>query len=275
MAGIQKLRDLEHNVIVHPQTNGRLKDTQSAGTIDEKVTALQDLMRNPDVDVVMTVSGGNFALHLLPHIDFQTFTKPLIGFSDATSLLNASYAATNRVNYHGPMATTFSPKHFNSTENYDQMLAVLDGTATTLPMTGAQTTTPGIANGRLIGGNLEAFRALVGTPYMPNLDGAIVFLEDIGLELNHFDRTIVSLKLAGVFDRAAGVIFGQFTNMLDTGRPFGFTLDEIVSMHLQDLNKPVVINAPFGHIGVLTTFPIGAMATLDARQGQPTLTLEK
>lgn len=276
--GIKKLQDWGHRLIIHPQTYGRLGQTQLAGTTDEKLSALYDLFRNLDVDIIMPTGGGNGAIHLLDKMDFSicaAHPKPMIGFSDATILINTIASRTGQTTYHGPMVTTFGWDGFDAPENYDDMMGVITKNRTSIPLAGANGSFRHAVTGRIYGGNLECFRALVGTPYLPDIDGALLLLEDIGLELNHLDRTLCSLKLAGVFDRAAGLIFGGFTDMLDTGRPFGFTADDIIAAHTSHLNKPVITHAPFGHVFHNTTIPIGAMATLDLDQGVPHLFLDK
>lgn len=273
--GVQKLRDLGHELVIHPQTYGRLGETQSAGTVTEKIAALYDLVENPSVDVILTACGGNFALHLLEHLDYARLAKtpkPIMGFSDTTALLNAIHHQTGIVMYHGPIVNSFGPDAFNDVA-YTQMIGVLKGTLSDIHLADAQIQTPGQATGKMLGGNLEVFRALVGTPDLPDLQGAILFFEDTGLELNHLDRTLCSLKRAGLFDNASGLIFGQFTDLKDTGRPFGFTLNQIIAAHTGHLDIPVITNAPFGHNGMPLTFPLGARVTLDTRQGTPMLTL--
>lgn len=272
--GIEKLRELGHELIIHPQTYARISETQIGGTVEEKIAALYDLSNDNRVDMILTACGGQTAARLLDTIDFNKIKKPIIGYSDTTSLLVPAYHATGHIQYHGPGVTWFRSPKFN-TDNYQEFLSVLVETTSSLSLKGAQTQKQGTGTGKLIGGNLVIFQHLLHTPWCPNLDGTILFFEDVGCELTSFDRTLNYFRLLGLFDRAAGVIFGQFTNMLDTGRPFGFTVDEIIATHTASAKCPIVTNAPFGHSGLLTTFPIGAVATLDARQGQVTLTLEK
>ncbi len=272
--GIQKLGDLEHEMVIHPQTYGRLGQTQLGGTVEERVSALYDLCDDPKVDIVMPSTGGQGSTHLLDKIDFKKIKKPICGYSDTTALINAAYAQTGIVQYHGPHVTTFRSHRYHE-DMYNIMHSILNGMAENIFLTGSTISKPGVDTGRLIGGNLIVFQHLLHTAWCPDLDGAILFFEDVGDELSSIDRTLNYFRLLGLFDRAAGLIFGQFTDMKDTGRPFGFTVDEIIANHTRNARCPIVTNAPFGHGGLLTTFPVGAVATLDARQGTPTLTLAK
>ncbi len=272
--GLARLRALGHDLVVHPQSYGRLRDTQLAGTAQEKIAALYDLMADPKVDMILTACGGQTAAHILAELDYARLTKPIIGFSDTTSLLNAAYAKTGIIQYHGPGVTWFKPDRLPD-DLYQQFLDLITGANTTIPLPDAVIQKPGVAAGPLIGGNLSVFQSLLATPYLPDLTGAILFFEDVGAELSTLDRILNQFRLAGILDRAAGLIFGQFTDTLDTGRPFGFPVPEIIAQYTQNLKIPVVTNGPFGHTPRLISFPVGATVTLDAHQGTPYLEIEK
>lgn len=275
--GLKQLQDLGHKLIVHPQARGRLGETQSAGTVQDKLEAFYALLTNPDVDAIMFACGGNFAGHLLDKIDYDVVrlhSKPIIGYSDATALLNAIHAETGNVTYHGPMVNEHRPEKFSATL-HAQLTGLIDGSVTSFDLPGSIIAQSGTGAGKLVGGNLSVFHRILHTQYCPETDGAILFFEDVGEELSRLDATLNHLRLLGLFKRAKGLIFGQFTDLQDTGRPFGFTLDQIIATHTAGLNIPIVTNAPFGHIGMFPTFPVGANVTLDARQGTPTLTLAK
>lgn len=273
--GLEQLKSLGHNVIVHPQTYGRLGSTQLPSTVEDKLTALYDLMANPDIDVVMASNGGQTSARLLPHIDYNRCTKPFLGYSDSTSLLNGIHAKTGKIQYHGMDVQWFRPQLFRD-HLYQHTLDLLAGQVTDIPIEGSNTHIPGSGTGPLIGGNLPVFQHLLHTPYCPKLGGAILFFEDIGDELTSIDRTLNYFRMLGLFDRAAGLIFGQFTDMRDTGRPFGFNMEEIITTHTAGVRCPVITDAPVGHGGLLTTFPLGATATLSASMtGIQRLTLAK
>jgi muramoyltetrapeptide carboxypeptidase len=275
--GLKQLQDLGHKLIVHPQARGRLGETQSAGTVQEKLDAFYALLTNRDVDAIMFACGGNFSAHLLDKIDYDVVrlhAKPIIGYSDASALLNAIHAETGNITYHGPMLTSYRPEQFNA-EAHTHLLKLIDGSVTSFDLPGSIIKNNGTGSGKLIGGNLAVFHRIMHTQYCPDTDGAILFFEDVGEELNRIDATLNHLRLLGAFKRARGLVFGQFTDLKDTGRPFGFTLEQIIATHTAGLNIPIITNAPFGHIGMFKAFPIGANVTLDAGQGTPTLTLAK
>lgn len=258
-AGAAILKRHGFEVFIHPQTFERLN--QSAGTHDAKIAAFHDLVANPDIKALFFAGGGNRALHLLDHLDFdliRTHPKIYMGFSDATVLLNAITARTGLVTYHGPVV-----KYFAKNAEIEFNLRLLKGEENIIPLTGAGHLHSGHAEGWLMGGNLSAFRRLIGSTEMPDATGAILFLEDIGEETSRLDADLCYLRRSGLLGKLSGLIFGHFTNLKDTGRPYGFTFDEIIKEHTNGLKIPVLINAPFGHGGNLPAFPIGAKARLE------------
>lgn len=262
-ADIAVLEARGHKVIVHPQCH--LSHCQSAGTPEERAKALMEVFADKSIDIVMAARGGNRAMHLLPYLDFEVLKrhpKPLIGFSDGTALLNAIYAKTGHKGFHGP---TLSRMAKADAASLMQFFDVLEGKPTTIDMAGATVLQGGQARGLMVGGNLSVFTALCGTPYMPECAGKILFLEDIGDQLSRYDRMLAQLRLAGVFDNIAAIVFGVMLAEGDSSvTPFGFETIDILREHTKHLRVPVLCDAPFGHKGALPTFPVGGMATLDA-----------
>lgn len=248
---------------VHPQTFETLH--QSAGTNEQKRDAFHDLVRNKKIAAIFFATGGNRALHLLDLIDYKLVRdhpKIYMGFSDNTALLNAITARTGIITYHGPTA-----KRLPTTPQAEFNLRLLKGEEDVIPLLGATAHHKGTAEGFLIGGNISLFQYLIHSGDMPDAYGAILFLEDCYEEWSRIDRTFCLLKRSGVFDKISGLILGQFTNMLDTGTPFGFTLDDIVAEHTAGLHIPIIKNAPFGHDAALNIImPIGQKVRLESTE---------
>ena len=254
-ASVHRLEASGYRVILNPQIEDRLH--QAAGTTETRHKALIAALKNPDSDIILAAVGGNRAATILDHIDFdelKRICKPFIGFSDTTSLLNALAARTDIKPVHGPTLNRLARL---SDAAYDQYLACIQGQASRIPLSGCEWVKDDSAQGRLIGGNLSVFQSLLGTPYMPDIKGAILFFEDIGDELSRYDRMLTHLRLAGVFDHCAGVIFGDMSQAEDSGRkPFGFSLHDIVQEHCASVNGPVILGAPFGHTGEFYSLPL-------------------
>lgn len=254
------LRDHGYKVLIHPQTFAR--DRQSAGTSEQKVEALHALFANKDVKAIIAAGGGNRSLHILDELNFGLIKKNpkiLMGFSDATALINAVHARTGLVTFHGPVAKRLSKI---SASDLAQAFDLLAGAKTSYAFGNAKTVRAGKAKGPLIGGNMAMLQSLIGGKDLPSLDGAILFLEDTGEETSRIDRTFCQFRRSGLFKKLSGLVLGEFSDRKDTGRPFGFTLEDIVRDHTRGLKYPVVMDAPFGHGARLCTFPVGTKAVL-------------
>jgi muramoyltetrapeptide carboxypeptidase len=269
--GVSVLRDYGFNVFIHPQTLAR--EQQSAGTAVEKAAALHQVFLDPEIKAVIGAGGGNRAVHLLDHLDYDLIRsnpKIYMGFSDSTALLSAFARKSGLVTFHGPLI-----KSLARTEPpcLDFAFSLLGGKAHDYPLRQAKCLKSGKGQGPLYGGTLSVLCSLIGTPYMPDLTGAILFLEDVNEELSRIDRMLWQLSQAAPFNQLAGLMFGEFINPLDTGRPYGFTLDDIIKQHTDGLDIPVVTNAPFGHGSLMYALPVGQQAHLEASAEQTTLSL--
>ncbi len=255
------LESKSYKVFVHPQTYEQ--EHSSAGSHLQKALALQGLWQREDIKAIWAAGGGNRALHLLESINFEKMAakpKIFIGFSDVTALLNGVYAHTGLTTFHGPVF-----KNLHKHGEMDHLLGLLQGDTSSYDLSSATLIKEGHAQGPLIGGNLSLFHYLPHTLPGEFWEGALLFLEECNEELSRIDRMILQLKRLGVLGQINGLILGEFTDPKDTGRPFGYSLEDIIREHTDGLDIPTLINAPFGHGEVLFTFPIGVQATLDSK----------
>ncbi|WP_412067290.1 LD-carboxypeptidase [Rubrivirga sp. IMCC43871] len=248
------------------------RDGYFAGTDRQRADAITAMFADDRVDAVMAMRGGWGAARALPFVDWDVVRanpKVLCGFSDNTSLLLAAYARTGLVTFHGPNATS----EMGGMTGDSFRRVVMDGTAATLRTTGTPLSaptpiTPGRATGRLVGGNLSVLASLVGTEWMPDLGGHILFVEDIGEGIYRIDRMLTQLGQAGLLAGLAGFVFGVCPRCdPDSGEVDGFTLDEVVRQHIAPLGVPAFQGASIGHTSRKLTVPIGAEAEIDAAAG--------
>lgn len=234
------------------------KHGQSAGTVEDKLHAFENACNDPSIDFIMAAGGGNGAVHLLPHLKLDQCTKPIIGFSDTTSILNvAKHGAIHGMTVErlGRSIDDVQKSHF---------LNLLNNNVDHIEWSNCDVLREGSTSGRLFGGNLSAFQTLLGTPYMPDCKNAVLFFEDCNEETSRIDRMLGHLANAGVFENAAALIFGQFLNMSDTGKkPYGFDIRNVLARYGVYLSCPVILNAPFGHGEDLWSLPINRNIHLD------------
>lgn len=251
-----------------------------AGHDDVRLAELNAALADPTLDAVWCLRGGNGLNRIIDRVDFTGFVahpKPVIGYSDITVLLLALLTRANVATFHGPMARFAMPDF--SRRHFDQVLTTgaVPGTLgrvtprehVLVPEAGRIVTIiPGQAEGRLIGGNLTLLQALVGTEYFPDVDGAILFLEDIGEDLYRIDRMLAHLRLAGVLRRVAGVAIGHFSRMRRATSEGALGLDHVLRTYFGPLDIPVAHGFPIGHVAEQWTLPLGVMARLDATAGE-------
>ncbi len=241
---------------------------------------LEDLHRafgDPEIHGILSLRGGYGCLRLLEGLDFDRVRrnpKVLIGFSDLTILHLALQARTGLTTFHGPMLTShFGEDTPEARASFEDLVRLLGGghPTWTFPNTCPDTYLTlrgGRAQGRLLGGNLVTLASLLGTPFMPDLRGAILFLEDLSEEPYRLDRLLTQMRLAGVLEGVAGLLLGDFATCVPTNpdKP-SFSLVEVFQDRLGPLGVPMGYGNLFGHGSALPTYPVGAQATFDADQG--------
>jgi muramoyltetrapeptide carboxypeptidase len=126
----------------------------------------------------------------------------------------------------------------------------------------------GVAEGKLAGGNLTLLQCLVGTSHFPDLDDAILFLEDVGEDLYRVDRMLAHLRMAGALDRLTGIAVGRFTELKRSMSDGALGFDEVLATYFLPLGIPVAHGFPIGHIDDQWTLPLGVRARLDADRGE-------
>src|SRR3546814_229639 len=231
------------------------------------------------VRAVFAVRGGWGCARILPYLDYDLIRanpKLLIGFSDITALHMAFAARAGFATIHGPNAASswgeLSWNSFRSLafEGKTPVYRNPDAADDRLVQQRWRTRTfrSGKAVGRLLGGNLTVLAALVGTPYLPDFDGAILFLEDVDEAEYRIDRMLTQLALSGVLRRVAGVVFGQCINCSAPGPSYGgFTLSQVLKQHLEPLGVPAFQGALIGHVPNQFSIPVGVRAEIDAGAG--------
>ncbi len=251
-----------------------------AGPDEGRLEDLNAALRDPSIDAVWCLRGGYGSTRILDRVDFDALArrpKPIIGFSDITALLNGAVARAGVVAFHGPVARAsmagFSREHFErvlATAQPAGRLARLPGPPDVLLPRRDRIVTlaGGIAEGPLLGGNLTLLQCLIGTPFFPDLDGAILFLEDVNEDLYRVDRTLAHLRMTGALHRLAGVAVGRFTELRRHTNDGALGFDEVLETYFRPLGIPVAYGFPIGHIDDQWTLPLGVRARLDADAGE-------
>ncbi|MCH7409906.1 LD-carboxypeptidase [Belliella sp. DSM 111904] len=256
-----------------------------AGTDEERASDLKEMFADPDIKGIICIRGGSGAARILPLIDYELIKKnpkPLLGYSDITALHNAIQAKTGLITFHGPNGTgswnSFNVKQFEEVF-FNKALVTFENEAQKgddLVVKNNRTFTlhPGVVEGKILGGNLTVLTALSGTPYLPDFEESILFLEDIGEDPYKIDRMMSTLKLNGTLDKIKGFVFGQCTDCSPSGGYGSLTVDDILDHYILPLEIPAFKGAMIGHIPKQFIIPVGAKVRLDANKSTITMVEE-
>jgi len=269
---------------LEPRLGAHVRDRHGylAGKDEDRAADVNAFFADPAVKAILAIQGGWGCARVLPHLDWEAIRrnpKVVAGFSDITGLHCGLHARTGLVTFHAPVLLSSWPPF--SVENFRRI--VFEGEALTManPPGGesrlvqrenrTRTIAPGKARGRLVGGNLTVLTALVGSPYVPSFDGAILFLEDVREDIYRVDRMLTQLRLAGLLGRVRGFVFGSCSKC-GPGEGYGsLTLEEVLDEHVKPLGVPAYEGAMIGHQERQFTVPVGVEAEIDATAGTITM----
>jgi len=249
-----------------------------AGHPQERADDIHRMFSDPDIKAIICARGGYGANRVLPLLDYELIRenpKIFIGYSDITAYLTSITQKAGLITFHGPMLVSYKKRFVKY--NFEVMEQVLKGTKVVkieYPMAlPPKVLKPGTATGPLWGGNMTLLVNRLGTTDHLDTDGVILFLEDLDEYLYAFERMLVQMRTAGLFDHIKGLIIGELDEFKDQEIPFERNTDQIVMDICGDLNIPIVSNFPCGHGTYQATLPISVPAELNANANNPYLTL--
>jgi len=224
-------------------------DRLFAGTDEERAADLQWALDDPSIKAVIFARGGYGTARVVDRVDWDAFSKApkwLCGFSDLTVLHNHLLVHLGVESLHATMPIFFKEGHSNA--GSESLRKALFGEESEVVWEAHALNREGIATGVLVGGNLSVLDSIVGTPSDVDWMGKVLFIEDLTEYLYHLDRMITQFKRAGRLQGLAGLVVGQFTEMMDNETPFGKSAYEIILEAVAGYSFPVVFNAPIGHV---------------------------
>ncbi|MBW4791436.1 S66 peptidase family protein [Pseudomonas tolaasii] len=251
------------------------RDGYLAGSDDVRLRDLHAAFADPEIDAIFCLRGGYGTPRLLDRLDFDLLRanpKPFVGYSDITALHLAISRYAGFVTFHGPMlnADLLGEKQQPTESSLLSMLRGDLGAGSELAHPVAYplaTVEPGIACGRLLGGNLSMIAAVMGTAYELDAEGIILLIEDVNEPIYRIDRLLTHLRLAGKLAQVAGVLVG------DVAGVDKLALEKLLKQTFEPLCVPVLSGWRSGHCDPNLTLPMGALVRLDA--GEQRLVLEQ
>lgn len=241
-----------------------------SGTDAERLADFQAAVDNPEVKAIICARGGYGCVRIEEQVKWANLLrhpKWIVGFSDITVL----HHKATRLGIESIHATMPLNYRENSPEALETLWRALTTGTVQHHWEASDHNKTGIANGTLIGGNLSIIYSLIATPLAFDFEGAILFIEDVGEQVYHFDRMLQSLALAGILDRISGLIVGGMTDMKETAVPTGWSIEQLVLDQFRYRNIPIAFNAPIGHIDDNRAVICGAKAMLEVDANGVTL----
>ena len=234
-----------------------------AGDDLDRARVINRLYADPDIDAVICARGGFGAMRILPYLDWDLIKhnpKPLIGFSDITAMLLAVIDRTQGRVIHGPTVSSLADADAKTIESFIEFTAFTTGPKAVFAgdclIQGDGRTE---YKGEFKGGNISTISHLIGTPFVPNFDQAVLFLEDVNEPAYKIDRMLTQMKMAGMFDRIKGVVTGSFESCANSEY-----IDEILTEVFSDCQVPVLTGVESGHGPVNLSIPMGLPAVIHA-----------
>jgi muramoyltetrapeptide carboxypeptidase len=249
------------------------RDDILAGSDRQRAEELQAFFADPDIRAIFVARGGYGSGRILPLLDFEAIAltpKPFIGFSDLTFLLNPMVERARMVAFHGPMLAIDHQIEDRNRRSFEHLGKMLLGKIGSFEMDAPEVIHPGSAEGELMGGCLSIVVAMLATPYAPNFDDKILFLEEVGERAYRIDRMLVQLRQSGALGRCAGIVLGAI-------RPYGNEENEarmirrFVAEQTAGLEIPVLFGIDAGHFTNNLTLPFGVRAKIDSASRRLTI----
>ena len=260
--GLRRLQ--ERGYVVHNYYNPGAAFQRFGGTDEGRLAQLESAVADPDVQIILCMRGSYGLTRLLPAIDFQAIAdsgKLIVGFSDVTALHMGLMAKTGKMSYAGPMFSgdfcAEEPVDFT----IDDFFNCLAGPTHTVY--GRFDPNPVVdVSGPVWGGNLSMLVSLLGTPYFPQMEGGIVYVEDINEHPYRIERMLLQLDQAGVLGRQKALVLGEISayKLADFDR--GYDFDTMLAYLRATLPIPVLTGLQFGHGRTRVTLPFGAPGQL-------------
>lgn len=267
--GIRYLKSLGFNIRF---AKNSLSSTKTYLASDPEVLAedLNLLFSDKSIKGIICSGGGTNANRLLPYLDYSTIRenpKIIVGMSNPTVVLNAIYAKTCLETFHGPVLVwNFGEEKVpDYTKNSFLTTTMKTEIIGEIPESGNwQFIKPGIAEGKLIGGNLWSLQSLLGTKFEPNWDNSILFWEDIAKEPRRLDAILSHFSLAGVFEKIVGMVIGEL--VLCDSEAKSLSVEQIILDLVKEYNFPILSGVRLGHTEEKLTLPIGITASINSEK---------
>jgi len=248
-----------------------------AGTDKERLSDFQNALDDENIKAIWCARGGYGAIRIIDAIDFTKFKenpKWIIGFSDITVFHNEINNMGIQT-MHALMPITYKPDNDEQRQAQKSFKKALFGKRIKYRIAESDYNREGVAEGKVVGGNLSLVYSMLGSTSQIDMQGKILFLEEVGEALYHIDRMMISLKRAGYFENCKGLVIGGISDIKPNSTPFGMTYEEIILDAVKNYDFPVSFDVPVGHIRDNRTLLLGREIILKVKASKTVIKFEK
>ncbi len=236
-----------------------------AGTDEQRANDLMRMFVRPDIDAIFCVRGGYGTPRLLNRLDYdliRRYPKILVGYSDITALQLALFQTCGLITFTGPMVAVEMADEKLDPRTEEQFWRTLTGDPALpalfpLQEDGWQAKIDRDVRGPLLGGCLSLVSRVLGTPFAPSFEKAILLLEDVGEEPYRIDGYLAHLRNAGILQQIRGAVLGRFEDCEPKSDQPSLSLEQVLSQYFDPLEIPVIYRFDYGHGKIKHTLPIG------------------
>lgn len=242
-----------------------LKKGSFAGTDKQRLVDFQEMLDNTEIKAILQAAGGYGSVRIIDQVDFTKFKKNpkwMCGYSDATYIHWHLQGILNLCSIHSTMPIDIMEQGVLN-ESWSSLRNILFGEKVNYSIPSSTLNRTGTGEGILVGGNLAIICNLSGSNSDIDLDGKILFIEDV--EQHHFqlDAFMMALRKTSRVQKLKGLIVGKMTKIKEDNPPFGMNANEIIMNAVNDLNFPVCFEYPAGHEGIHLALPLGKKVKLE------------
>jgi muramoyltetrapeptide carboxypeptidase len=263
--GKEFLETIGFNVVIGEHVHS--SDWGYAASPLRKSEDINRMFADDSIKGIICSQGGTTANAVLPYLDWDCIKenpKVFLGISDITVLLNAIQHKTGMITFHGnDVMWGFgrNPTQYDEREFVTRLIN--GGIGEITPSRERRTIRKGMAEGKLLGGNLHCLSKLAGTSYFPDFSGSILFIEDIGIPPEVCDCLFQQLKQIGIFDQVRGVIIGYIDGLQNEGKST-MQMEDVLMRITEEYDFPILKVDDFGHNCPNTVLPVGGEVRINA-----------
>lgn len=280
--GMDLMREAGLVPVPGPCVRNLRSDNIHAASLEDRVAEMNWAFTDPSIAGIIAVTGGMGCAALLPHLDYRAIRssrRAFLGMSDITALNCGILSRAGLITISGQSPSIRLDKGRAIREaDSDSFRLTLRLMMSDVPWGSEpfdfnpympRVISPGSARGTAIGGNADTFVHLIGTQFMPETEGTVLFLEDVHKTGEVLARELLHLRLAGILSSVSGIVVGEFAEVPKRDDDREPSIENSLEEYLRH-GPPCSYGYSFSHGALTSPIPIGGLCEMDADSGTVT-----